>query len=63
MTDSLHSLQITFEIAENQHQYTFRLSVKYSFKIQKGELDNIDYGFIKGQDSTKTTFKYKQELF
>lgn len=32
-------------------------------KEQKGEFDNIDCGFMEDQNSNKSTFKYKVELF
>ena len=32
-------------------------------KEQKGEFDNIDCGFMEDQNSNKSTFKYKLELF
>ena len=40
-----------------------RLNIKSLMKEQKGEFDNIDCGFMEDQNSNKSTFKYKLELF
>ena len=42
--DKIHCMQTTFEVAENQHQYTLDSILQVSNENMKNvELDNIDY--------------------